>query len=88
MTQDANTTSASTPATGDALCVCPMCHTVAAAMTGSALDSGGYWLCIRCGQEWDARRLAARAAYGRYAAQTYGRASAGVASMTPYPISS
>jgi hypothetical protein len=79
MTDDANTTGASTAATGATLCVCPMCHTVAAAMTGSALDSGGYWLCLRCGQEWDAHRLATRAAYKTYAEHATRVAFAGVA---------
>ncbi len=56
-----------------------MCHTVAASMTGSALDSGGYWLCLRCGQEWDAHRLATRAAYKTYAEHATRLAFAGVA---------
>jgi hypothetical protein len=56
-----------------------MCHTVDAAMTANALASGGYWLCIRCGQEWDANRLATRAAYTEYAERTRGLAFAGVA---------
>jgi transposase len=60
-------------------CTCPMCHTVDAAMTANALASGGYWLCIRCGQEWDANRLATRAAYTEYAERTRGLAFAGVA---------
>jgi hypothetical protein len=79
MTNDANTTGVSTATTDNALCVCPMCHTVAAAMTGAALDSGGYWLCLRCGQEWDARRLATRAAYSTYAEHARGLASARIA---------
>jgi transposase len=66
-------------ATADSSCTCPMCHTVDAAMTASALATGGYWLCIRCGQEWDANRLATRAAYTAYAG-TRGLAFAGVGS--------
>ena len=56
-----------------------MCHTVDAAMTATALATGGYWLCIRCGQEWDAHRLATHAAYTAYAERTSGLAFAGVA---------
>ena len=73
----------STPEPGtapaDSSCTCPMCHTVDAAMTTSALTTGGYWLCIRCGQEWDANRLATRAAYAAYAGRTPGSGFAGVA---------
>jgi RNA polymerase-binding transcription factor DksA len=48
-------------------------------MTASALETGGYWLCIRCGQEWDANRLATRAAYTDYAERTPAIAFTGVA---------
>jgi hypothetical protein len=65
--------------TDDLLCVCPMCHTVAAAMTASALSRGGYWLCIRCGQGWDTSRLATRAAYEDYVERTHWLALASVA---------
>lgn len=41
---------------------CPMCHT-AASVTETATDAGGHWRCVRCGQHWDARRLAAVATY-------------------------
>jgi hypothetical protein len=41
---------------------CPMCHTPAS-LSQSALDAGGAWRCVRCGQHWDAGRLAAVAAY-------------------------
>ena len=47
-----------------------MCHTLDAAMTDSALAAGGYWLCTRCGQTWDASRLAVRAAYESYVEHT------------------
>ena len=79
------TTFISTPEPGTAAtaadfsCICPLCHTVDAAMTASALATGGYWLCIRCGQEWDANRLATRAAYTSDAERTRGLAFAGVA---------
>jgi len=48
-------------------------------MTASALATGGYWLCTRCGQEWDANRLATRAAYTAYAVRPHGLAVADVA---------
>lgn len=44
---------------------CPMCHTPSP-LTQSALDAGGEWRCVRCGQHWDARRLAAVAAYAAW----------------------
>jgi transposase len=39
-----------------------MCH-VPAALTRQALLARGSWRCVRCGQHWDADRLAAVAAY-------------------------
>ena len=78
MTNNANATRAASAVTDDSLCVCPMCHTVAAAITASALGTGGYWLCTRCGQEWDASRLATRAAYTDYAEGRPALAFAGV----------
>jgi ribosomal protein L37AE/L43A len=44
---------------------CPMCHT-SATLSRSALDAGGAWRCVRCGQHWDAARLAAVAAYAAW----------------------
>jgi len=41
---------------------CPMCHT-GASLTQSALQAGEAWRCVRCGQHWDAGRVAAVAAY-------------------------
>ena len=41
---------------------CPMCHTPTS-VTQSAIHAGGAWRCLRCGQHWDAGRLAAVAAY-------------------------
>ena len=46
--------------------VCPMCHT-SATVTHSAVEAGGDWRCVRCGQHWDARRLATVAAYAEWA---------------------
>ena len=44
---------------------CPMCH-VSAALSGSALEAGADWRCVRCGQHWDAARLATVAAYAAW----------------------
>jgi hypothetical protein len=44
---------------------CPMCHTPAT-LSGSALEAGGDWRCVRCGQRWDAARLEAVAAYAAW----------------------
>ena len=45
---------------------CPMCHT-STTLTQSALEAGGDWRCVRCGQRWDAARLTAVAAYAAWA---------------------
>ena len=42
---------------------CPLCHTMHPSLTHDALESGGFWRCTRCGQHWDARRLATVSAY-------------------------
>lgn len=42
---------------------CPSCHTVDATLTNVAVSEGADWHCGRCGQRWDARRLATAAAY-------------------------
>ena len=44
---------------------CPMCHTPAS-LTQSAVDAGGAWQCVRCGQQWNAARLATVAAYAAW----------------------
>ena len=44
---------------------CPMCHT-SAPLSLNALKAGGEWRCVRCGQHWDAARLAAVAAYAAW----------------------
>jgi ribosomal protein L37AE/L43A len=44
---------------------CPMCHTPAS-LTQIALDAGGAWQCVRCGQQWNAARLATVAAYATW----------------------
>ena len=44
---------------------CPLCHTLASAVTNDALAAGARWQCTRCGQTWSATRLAAAAAYAK-----------------------
>lgn len=44
---------------------CPMCHTPGT-LTRSALERGSDWRCGRCGQQWDAARLATVAAYAAW----------------------
>jgi ribosomal protein L37AE/L43A len=46
---------------------CPMCHTTS--LTQSARDTGGAWQCVRCGQHWNAERLAAVAGYAVWVAE-------------------
>ncbi len=45
---------------------CPMCHTPTS-VTQDAIEAGGDWRCARCGQYWDAMRLATVAAYATWA---------------------
>ena len=47
---------------------CPMCHTPAS-LTQGATDAGPGWRCVRCGQRWDASRVAAVAAYAAWVVQ-------------------
>ena len=47
------------------LATCPMCHT-RSSVTQSAIEAGGAWRCVRCGQLWDAARLAAVAGYAAW----------------------
>lgn len=44
---------------------CPICHPPAT-LAQSALEAGGDWRCVRCGQRWDAARLPAVAAYAAW----------------------
>ena len=48
--------------------VCPFCHTLHSSLTDEALDPRDYWLCVRCGQRWDAHRLETAAAYTAWVA--------------------
>jgi ribosomal protein L37AE/L43A len=45
---------------------CPMCHT-RTPVTQNASEAGGDWRCVRCGQNWDAARLAVVIAYAAWA---------------------
>ena len=38
-------------------------------MTNAALGTGGDWHCGRCGQRWDAVRLATAAAYAEWVSE-------------------
>jgi predicted Zn finger-like uncharacterized protein len=47
---------------------CPLCHTLDHTLTNDSLAAGGEWQCTRCGQTWNATRLATAAAHDkRYA---------------------
>ena len=61
------------------LATCPMCHTHAS-VTQSRIEAGGAWRCVRCGQHWDAARLATIA---RYAAWVVDRDRVGSQGGTP-----
>lgn len=54
---------------------CPMCHTPTS-VTRAAVEAGADWRCVRCGQLFDAERLAAMAAY----AEWVGKRTAGTGS--------
>ena len=66
----------STPAPPDVLrrATCQSCHTKHESLTEDAVQMGASWRCVRCGQRWDAARLAAVAAYATWAAEYDGRA--------------
>jgi len=49
---------------------CPLCHTTDASLSNDALATGEGWRCTRCGQPWDARRLATAAAYAAWAVRS------------------
>ena len=46
---------------------CPLCHTTHSSLSVGALEAGGDWHCSRCGQHWNAVRLANDAAYAAWA---------------------
>jgi PHP family Zn ribbon phosphoesterase len=51
---------------GSAQTACPFCHT-AFPLTSGGVEAPGDWRCVRCGQRWDASRLATVAAYASWA---------------------
>ena len=51
---------------GARLVSCPLCHTTHPSLTRDALEAGGDWRCTRCGQRWDASRIATVAAYAEW----------------------
>jgi hypothetical protein len=53
---------------GSRLVACPLCHTTHPSLRRDALQAGGDWRCVRCGQRWNARRLATVAAYAAWGA--------------------
>ena len=59
--------------------VCPGCHTPHPSLTHQGLAGGVGWQCVRCGERWDARRLAAVAAYAAWVAERDAVAAAGAA---------
>jgi hypothetical protein len=48
------------------LAVCPLCHTTNPSLSEDALEAGCDWLCVRCGQRWDAGRLRSVRAYAAW----------------------
>jgi len=62
---------------------CPLCHTPSALSPG-AIEAGGEWQCVRCGQHWNTARLAALANYALWLVEhdrRVGLQDAGLASI-------
>jgi ribosomal protein L37AE/L43A len=51
------------------LVTCPLCHMAEATMADGAVEKGIDWRCARCGQRWDAARLATVGAYAAWVAE-------------------
>jgi hypothetical protein len=49
-----------------AAATCPMCQT-RSSLSHTGVESGSAWRCVRCGQQWEANRLAAVAGYAAWA---------------------
>ena len=62
------------------LATCPLCHAKRVASTQEPLETDEDWRCARCGQRWDAPRLAAVAAYAEGVARRDSARDAGAAS--------
>jgi hypothetical protein len=58
-----------TPPDTTRLATCLLCHTSHASLTEEDVQAGADWRCLRCGQRWDAARLAAVVAYAAWAAE-------------------
>jgi hypothetical protein len=56
---------------------CPGCHTPHPSLTREGLAAGAGWTCVRCSERWDARRLAAVAAYEAWVAARKAPVTAG-----------
>ena len=54
---------------GPRLAACPFCHTDSSVSLATLESAGEGWQCHRCGQAWDARRLATVAAYAAWAVE-------------------
>ena len=50
----------------DEAAACAMCHTPALPLADADIAVGAGWQCLRCGQHWDASRLATVAAYAAW----------------------
>jgi transcription elongation factor Elf1 len=48
---------------------CPLCQMAEATMADGAVEQGAAWQCARCGQRWDAARLATVGAYAAWVAE-------------------
>jgi len=51
------------------MATCPGCHTVDADVTAAAVSADAVWRGAQCRQHWDAKRLAAVAAYATWCEQ-------------------
>ena len=47
---------------------CPNCHTPHSSPADDALLARDSWVCVRCGQQWDAHRLETVGAYNAWVA--------------------
>ena len=48
---------------------CPSCDQPHASLTNEALHPRDPWVCVTCGQRWDAHRLETVAAYAAWVAE-------------------
>jgi predicted CXXCH cytochrome family protein len=51
------------------LVTCPSCHTPHGSLTEDTFHGGDSWVCVRCGQRWNAHRLETVAAYDAWVAE-------------------